>query len=155
MQAAQRARERGCAQVLWLDGNRHRALQEVGMMNLFVRIGDEVITPVLDGAFLAGVTRDAALRLLRRWDLRVSEREITIDEVIAASDRGDLREVFGTGTAAVVAPVGELATGERTLKIGDGRPGPIAARLYETLTGIQQGLREDVDGWMEPVPALS
>ena len=110
---AEEAQKAGYTQVLWLDGVEHRYLDEVGTMNIMLRIGDEVLTPALNGAILAGVTRDSVLTLLRDWGLRVAERPISIDEVIAAAQAGRL-EMWGTGTAAVISPVGELGfKGER------------------------------------------
>src|SRR5262249_25325320 len=106
--AAEEARRQGYAQVLWLDAAPRRGFEEVGMMNVFVHIGDEIATPPLEGTILAGVTRDAVLRVLRDWGQRVNERPITLDEVLAAHQRGTLREIFGSGTGAVIAPVGEL-----------------------------------------------
>ena len=100
--------------MLWLDGRERKYIDEVGTMNIMLKIGDEIVTPPLSGTILAGVTRDSALTLMREWGLRVSERPITIDEVVAAARQGTLEEVWGTGTAAVISPVGELAyKGER------------------------------------------
>jgi branched-chain amino acid aminotransferase len=105
---AEVAKKAGYTQVLWLDGVEHKYLDEVGTMNIMVKIGDEIITPPLNGTILAGVTRDSVLGLMRDWGLKVSERPISIDEVLAASKDGSLQEMWGTGTAAVVSPVGEL-----------------------------------------------
>jgi branched-chain amino acid aminotransferase len=150
--AAEEAKRRGYAQVLWLDAARHEELEEVGTMNLFVRIDDELVTPPLDGSILAGMTRDSVLTLLRSWGLRASERTITLGEVVAAHRSGKLREVFGCGTAAVISPVGELA-GEScgAMKIGDGGTGEIARRLYEGITAIQYARAPDPWGWLTPV----
>ena len=150
--AAQRARDRGYAQVLWLDAAEHRYLEEVGTMNLFLRIGDELITPPLHGSILPGVTRDSVLRVLRDWGLRVSERDVSLDEVRQAHAAGELREVFGCGTAAVISPVGELGIGDERLVIAGGGTGEIATRLYDELTGIQYGEKPDRYGWMVAVP---
>ena len=145
--AAERARALGCDQALWINPL-GKTLQEVGMMNVFVRIGDEVATPALDGSVLDGVTRHSALTLLRSWGIRASERPIPLDEVVGAHERGQLDEVFGTGTAASVQPVGELVFGDRVLKIRDGKPGPLAKRLHETIQAIQYGRQPDPEHWM-------
>ncbi len=148
LQASMEAKKRGYAQVLWLDALEHRYIEEVGTMNLFVRIGDEVITPPLDGTFLPGITRESALQILRDWGMKVSERKLSIDELREAHQKGELREVFGTGTAAVISPVGGLGFAEGELRIGDGKVGEVSKRLYDTLTGIQYGTVPDRHGWM-------
>ena len=126
--------------MLWLDGAEHRYLDEVGTMNIMLKIDDEVITPPLNGAILAGITRDSVLTLLRDWGLRVSERPVAIDEVIAAAKAGRL-EMWGTGTAAVISPVGELGyKGERYV-INGGKTGALTQKLYDTIVGIHTGLR--------------
>jgi branched-chain amino acid aminotransferase len=116
-------------------------------MNIMLKIGDEVITPPLNGALLAGVTRDSALALMREWGLRVSERPVTIDEVMAAADAGTLREVWGTGTAAVISPVGELVYKDRRIVVNAGRIGELTQRLYDTIVDIQYGAVADTRGW--------
>jgi branched-chain amino acid aminotransferase len=148
LQASVAAKKRGYAQVLWLDALEHRYIEEVGTMNLFVRLGDEVITPPLDGTFLPGITRESALTLLRDWGMKVSERKLSIDELREAHQRGTLTEVFGTGTAAVISPVGGLGFQEGELTIGNGGMGELSQRLYDALTGIQYGTRPDPHGWM-------
>jgi branched-chain amino acid aminotransferase len=120
-------------------------------MNVFVRIGDEVVTPPLGGTILPGITRDSVLELLRRWGVPVSEREITTDELRAAHAAGTLHEVFGCGTASVIAPVGTLGFATGDLTVGDGGPGEVARRLYDAITGIQYGTAEDPSGWMTVV----
>jgi branched-chain amino acid aminotransferase len=146
--AAEAAKKQGFAQVLWLDGARHEYLEEVGTMNLFVKIGGEVLTPSLDvGSILAGVTRDSILTLLRDWGVPVSERRIAWRELVEAHDKGTLEEVFGTGTAAVISPVGELASAGGTLRAGDGGVGPLAKRLYDAIVGIQYGTAPDPHAW--------
>lgn len=146
--AAEEAKEKGYAQVLWLDAKEHRWFEEVGTMNLFVRIADEVITPPLGGSILPGITRDSTLHLLREWKIPVTEREISIDEVREAHAKGTLQEIFGTGTAAVISPVKELCHKGEPLQVGDGTVGPIAKRLYDTLTGMQYGTLPDPYGWV-------
>jgi branched-chain amino acid aminotransferase len=152
LQVAAEARQLGCDQVLWLDAVERRFLEEVGTMNLFVVIGNEVATPPLGGSILAGVTRDSVLTLARDMGLTVNERPITVDELETAHANGTLREVFGTGTAAVIQSVGTLAdaSGERT--VGDGTPGPIAERLFDAITRIQYGEAPDPHGWRFAVP---
>ncbi|HEX3350909.1 MAG TPA: branched-chain amino acid aminotransferase [Acetobacteraceae bacterium] len=148
---AEEAQRAGYTQVLWLDGVEHRYLDEVGTMNIMLRIGDEVITPPLSGTILAGITRDSALTLMRDWGLRVSERPVAIDEVLAASKDGRLAEMWGTGTAAVVSPVGELGyKGERVV-INGGEIGPLTKRLYDAIVGIQYGTAPDPHGWARPL----
>ena len=145
--AAEQAKHEGFTQVLWLDGVHHKYIEEVGTSNIMLRIGDEVITPPLAGTILAGVTRDTSLALLRGWGVRVSERMITIDEVVAAADTGTLREVWATGTAAVISPVGELAYQGRRIVVNQGKIGELAQKLYDTIVAIQYGEAADPHGW--------
>jgi branched-chain amino acid aminotransferase len=149
--AADDAKHDGFTQVLWLDGRERKYLDEVGTMNIMVRIGDEMITPPLTGTILPGVTRDSALTLMREWGLRVSERPVSIDEVTAAADDGTLREAWGTGTAAVISPVGELSYKGQRIVINGGRIGEVTQRLYDAIVGIQYGTAPDPRGWMVPV----
>ncbi len=152
LRAGEQARRAGFAQVLWLDGVHHRYLDEAGSMNVMLRIDDEVVTPPLNGAILAGVTRDAAITLLRGWGVQVTERPIAIEEVTAAARSGALQEVWGLGTAAVVAAVGQLPYRGECLVVNGGRPGPVAQRLSDTITGIQCGRLPDPDAWMLTLP---
>ena len=145
--AAEEAKHEGFTQVLWLDGVEHRWIEEVGTSNIMLKIGDEVITPPLGGTILAGVTRDSALALLKSWGVRVSERRITIDEVVAAADNGTLQEVWATGTAAVISPVGELAYKGRRIVVNQGKIGATAQKLYDTIVAIQYGEAPDPHGW--------
>jgi branched-chain amino acid aminotransferase len=145
--AAEEAKHEGFTQVLWLDGVHRKHIEEVGTMNIMLRIGDEVITPPLAGTILAGVTRDSVLTLLREWGLRVSERAISIDEVREAAHRGTLREVWGTGTAAVISPVGELAFQRERIVVGGGGIGELTQKLYDAIVGIQYGTAPDPRGW--------
>jgi branched-chain amino acid aminotransferase len=149
--AAEEAKHAGFTQVLWLDGRERRYIDEVGTMNIMLKIGDEIVTPPLSGTILAGVTRDSALTLMREWGLRVSERPITIDEVATAARKGTLAEVWGTGTAAVISPVGELAYKGERLVINDGRIGQLTQKLYDAIVGIQYGTAPDPHGWTVPV----
>ena len=145
--AAEKAKHEGFTQVLWLDGVHRKYLEEVGTSNIMLRIADEVITPPLFGTILAGVTRDSAMTLLREWGVRVVERAITIDEVLEAAHRGTLQEVWATGTAAVISPVGELAYKDERIPVNGGRTGPIAQRLYDTIVSIQYAKAPDTHGW--------
>ena len=145
--AAEEAKHEGFTQVLWLDGVHRKYIEEVGTMNIMLKIGDEVITPPLAGTILAGVTRDSALALMRGWGLRVSERPVTIDEVVAAAHGGTLEEVWGTGTAAVISPVGELAYQDERIVVNGGRIGPLTQKLYDTIVAIQYGAAPDTAGW--------
>lgn len=147
LSASEEAKHEGYTQVLWLDGVHRKYLDEVGTMNLMLKIGDEIITPPLAGTILPGVTRDSVLALTRRWGLPVSERLVSIDEVVAAHERGTLAEIWGTGTAAVISPVGELAYKGRQMVINGGRIGPLTQRLYDAIVGIQYGQAPDPDGW--------
>ena len=149
--AAEEAKKRGYSQVLWTDANEHHYLEEVGTMNMIVRIKDEFVTPPLEGTILAGVTRDSIMTLLREWGFQVSERPVGMEEIISAHKRGDLREMFGCGTAAVITPVGELGWKGESLSVNGGQPGEMARRLFDTITGIQYGRLPDPHSWMTPV----
>jgi branched-chain amino acid aminotransferase len=149
--AGDKAHQAGYTQVLWLDGVEQKYIEEVGSMNIFFMIDDELITPALNGSILPGITRDSVLALGKQWGLRVSEKQITIDDVITAHGAGRLQEIFGSGTAAVISPVGELRFGDQVLQIGDGRVGPLAQKLFDAITAIQYGQTEDTMGWIEPI----
>ncbi len=145
--AAEEAHHAGFTQVLWLDARERKYVEEVGTMNIMFRLGDEVVTPPLGGTILPGVTRDSALVLLREWGLEVAERPITVDEVIGAARSGALREAWGTGTAAVISPVGELAyKGERVV-IHGGKIGELTDRLYRAIVDVQYARVPDTRGW--------
>lgn len=137
----------GFAQVLWLDGVEKKYIEEVGSMNVFFKINGEIITPALNGSILQGVTRDSVIQLLKHWGLPVVERRIAMAEIAEAYESGTLEEAFGTGTAAVISPIGQLTWEEKDLIINDGRTGEISKKLYDTLTGIQYGKVEDPFGW--------
>jgi branched-chain amino acid aminotransferase len=146
--AAEEAKHAGFTQVLWLDGRERKYLDEVGTMNIMLKIGDEVITPALgSGTIQPGVTRDSALTLMREWGLRVSERQVSIDEVARAAHDGALEEVWGTGTAAVISPVGELAYKGERIVINGGKIGELTQKLYDTIVGIQYATAPDTRGW--------
>ena len=143
-----KAEELGYAQVLWLDGIEHKYIDEVGAMNVFFVIDGEVITPTTEaGSILPGVTRMSCIELLKSWGYKVSERRLSIDEVVDAYKAGKLGEAFGTGTAAVISPIGELNNGGDKMIINDGKIGDVATKLYNNLTGIQWGKVEDSFGW--------
>ena len=141
------AKKKGFTQVLWLDGIERKYVEEVGTMNLFFLIGDELITPPLEGTILPGVTRDSVIHLARDWGVKASERRLSIDEVFAASRKGTLKEVFGSGTAAVISPVGEIHHEGQKMIVNENKIGPLAQKLYDEITGIQYGERPDKFGW--------
>lgn len=141
------AEKEGYSQTLWLDGKEHKYIEEVGSMNIFFKINGTVITPELTGSILPGITRDSMIKLLKSKNIPVEERRISIDEVVEAAEKGTLEEVFGTGTAAVISPVGELKWLDKHIVVNDGKIGEISQMLYDTLTGIQYGKIEDPFGW--------
>jgi len=145
--AGEEAKHQGFTQVLWLDGVHRKYVDEVGTMNIMLKIGDEVITPPLTGTILPGVTRDSALTLMHEWGLEVSERQISIDEVVLAHKRGTLTEVWGTGTAAVISPVGELFYRGEKMVINGGEIGPLTRKLYDAIVAIQYAQAPDRHNW--------
>ncbi len=145
------AHKQNYSQVLWLDGVERKYIEEVGAMNIFFVIGDEVVTPSLQGSILSGITRKSVIELCNSWGLKVSERRISIDEIAEVYKNGMLKEVFGTGTAAVISPVGHLKWNDMVMEINDNKIGEISQRVYDTLTGIQYGKLEDTHGWITPV----
>ena len=148
--ATKLANEDGYTQVMWLDGVELKYVEEVGSMNIFFVIGDELVTPKLNGSILSGVTRDSVIQLAELWGIKVVERKISIDEVYAAHADGSLKEVFGSGTAAVISPVGNIKFDGREITVGDGGVGPLAARFFNDLTAIQYGKAEDPFNWILP-----
>ena len=142
-----KAHEEGYAQVLWLDGVHRKYIEEVGAMNIFFKINGTVVTPALNGSILPGVTRDSAIQLCKMWGIPVEERQISVDEVIKTAENGEMEECFGTGTAAVVSPVGELRFENEKMPIGDNQIGALTQRIYDTITGIQLGKIEGPEGW--------
>jgi len=147
--AAKKAQVAGFSQVLWLDGVERRYIEEVGAMNIFFRIDDEIITPSLDsGSILPGITRDSCIQLLRSRGHAVTERRIAIDELCQHMRDGRVREIFGSGTAAVVTPVGGIQVCDEFFTINDGKSGEVTTMLYNTLTGIQTGKVADEFGWV-------
>ncbi|MFZ4451462.1 branched-chain amino acid aminotransferase [Salibacterium aidingense] len=151
LKAQTKADELGYDQVLWLDAIEKKYVEEVGSMNIFFKINGEVITPALNGSILDGITRDSVIELLRHWNYNVQERRISIEEIKAAHQDGTLEEVFGTGTAAVISPVGKLKWKEEELTINHNETGALSLSLYETIAGIQTGEKEDKLGWTVPL----
>lgn len=152
LKGQEKAEKMGYAQVLWLDGVHRKYIDEVGAMNVFFVIDGVVITPDLtDGNILPGVTRRSCIELLQSWGVPVEERKLSIDEVIEAHKNGKLNEVFGTGTAAVISPVGELFDNGEKMVINNNQIGPISQKLYDAITGIQWGKLPDDMGWTVPV----
>jgi branched-chain amino acid aminotransferase len=141
------AKKKGFTQVLWLDGVDGKYVEEVGTMNIFFLIGDELITPPLEGTILPGVTRDSVIHLAKEWKIKATERKISIDEVFKTTKDGRLKEIFGSGTAAVISPVGEIHHNIGSIIINEGKIGPLAQKLYDEITGIQYGEKEDKYGW--------
>ncbi len=146
-----KAHDAGYSQVLWLDGVERKYIEEVGAMNIFFKIDGEIVTPMLNGSILPGITRDSVLTLCRDFGYKVSERKVSVEELIEAQKSGKLEEVFGTGTAAVISPVGKLRYKDDVMTIGDGSIGEVSQRLYDTVTGIQLGKLEDKFGWRQTV----
>jgi branched-chain amino acid aminotransferase len=147
IRAAERAEQAGFSQVLWLDGVHRKYIEEVGSMNVLFKVDGQVITPALTGSVLPGITRRSCLELLRDWGVPVCERLITAQELFDAADSGKLEEAFGSGTAAVVSPIGEMRWENRVAVINGGNIGHLTKRLYDTITGIQWGTEPDPYGW--------
>jgi branched-chain amino acid aminotransferase len=149
--AGEKAHEAGYTQVLWLDGVEQKYLEEVGSMNIFFVIDNEIVTPELNGSILPGITRKSVLELAAHWGDKAAERKISIDDLMDAHAAGKLQEVFGAGTAAVISPVGEIKYGDKVITIADNQVGPVAQKYYQAITDIQYGKSEDPMGWVEPV----
>lgn len=147
LRAGQRAEENGYTQVLWLDGVERKYIEEVGAMNVMFKISGKIVTPALSGSILPGITRKSCIELLRDWGYTVEERPISVDELFAAAADGTLEEAWGTGTAAVVSPIGQLYYNGTAHTLCDGKIGEIAQKLYDNLTGIQWGKLPDAHGW--------
>ncbi|MBY0120444.1 branched-chain amino acid aminotransferase [Bacillus sp. S/N-304-OC-R1] len=147
LKAQEESSKSGYSQVLWLDGKEKKYIEEVGSMNVFFKINGEIVTPELNGSILQGVTRDSIIHLLKHWNLPVVERKISMDEVYQASLDGTLEEAFGTGTAAVISPIGELFWKNEKMIVNNGETGTLTKKLYDTLTGIQNGTQPDPFGW--------
>ncbi|WP_332628992.1 branched-chain amino acid aminotransferase [Halalkalibacter flavus] len=145
--AQERATKEGYSQVLWLDGVEKKYIEEVGSMNVFFKVNGEIITPELNGSILEGITRMSIIEVLKDWGIPITERKLSLEELYEAYEQGQLEEAFGTGTAAVISPVGELNWGERKMQINKGEIGELSQRLYDTLTGIQTGKIADTYNW--------
>lgn len=145
--AQEEAQKKGCAQVLWLDGVEKAYIEEVGSMNVFFKVNGEIWTPALNGSILPGVTRDSVIELLKDWGLNVVERKISMQELYDAYMSGALEEAFGTGTAAVISPIGELKWEDKEMVINNGESGPISMKLYRTICDIQTGTIDDPFKW--------
>lgn len=151
MRAENRAEKAGYTQVLWLDGVHRKYIEEVGSMNVMFKIAGKIVTPELAGSVLPGITRKSCLEMMRSWGYEVEERLISIDELIEAVKNGTLEEAWGTGTAAVVSPIGTLNYMGEEFVVGNGGIGEVTQRLYDSLTGIQWGKIEDNFGWTDRV----
>jgi len=148
VKALTEAQQRGYTQVLWLDAIERKYIEEVGTSNIFIVIGDEIITPPLKGTILPGITRDSVLQLARDRGLKTTERPISIDEVVRANENGNLKEIFSTGTAAVISPIGELSYQEQVIRINKGRAGELSVFFFNELQAMQRGEREDSHDWL-------
>ncbi len=154
LRAQARAAKKGFTQVLWLDAIERRWVEEVGTMNICFIIKDELVTAPLGGTILPGVTRDSILTIARHWGMKVSERRISIEEVMESAQTGALQECFGTGTAAVISPVGVISYRGREVQVNKNKTGPIAQKLYSYITRLQHGEEEDPFGWVERIDQL-
>ncbi len=148
LKAGLEAKKKGFDQVLWLDGRERRFIEEVGAMNMFFAYGTHIVTPPMTGSILSGVTRDSVLKLAPALGCTVEERQIDIHDLMADIRSGKVTEAFGSGTAAVITPVGKLCYKEECLQLTGGKVGEITQRLYDTLTGIQTGKLKDEFGWV-------
>lgn len=147
LRAGKRAAEKGFSQVLWLDGVERKYIEEVGAMNVMFMIGDTIVTPKLTGSVLPGITRKSCLEILKDWGYKVEERLLSVDELISATENGQLKEAWGTGTAAVVSPIGHLNYEGKDHIVSNNQIGELTQRLYDELTGIQWGKKPDVRSW--------
>jgi len=154
LRAQVEAKKEGYAQVLWLDGVERKYVEEVGTSNIFFKINGELITPALNGSILSGMTRRTVLELAREWGMKVSERHISIEEIFGAHEKGTLEEAFGSGTAAVISPVGELSWKGKKLIINNNQTGPVSQKFFDEITGLQSGSIQDRHGWVDTVTKL-
>ena len=149
--AGERAAQQGYSQVLWLDGVERKYIEEVGAMNVMFKIGGKIVTPMLSGSILPGITRMSCIAVLKDKGFEVEERLLSIDELAAAMENGTLEEAWGCGTAAVVSPIGELCYKGVKYPVNNGEIGEVTQMLYDTLTGIQWGKIEDKFGWIQEI----
>lgn len=147
LRAGKRAEEKGYTQVLWLDGVERKYIEEVGSMNVMFKVNGKIITPALTGSVLPGITRKSCVELLKEWGYTVEERPFSVDELFEAAEKGTLEEAWGTGTAAVVSPIGKLFYKDKEYTVSDNKIGALTQKLYDNLTGIQWGRLEDTHGW--------
>lgn len=146
-----KAEKMGCSQVLWLDGVNRKYVEEVGTMNIMFKIDNEIYTAPIEGTVLPGVTRDSIIHILRDWGYKVNETHLSIDDLMKAGHEGRLEEAFGTGTAAVISPVGEFIYRDDKVEVNGFKTGELTQKLYNYLTGIQWGTEEDKYGWIVEV----
>ena len=146
--AAEEAKKKGYTQVLWLDGIEQKYIEEVGTMNIFIRFRNEVVTPMLNGSILPGVTRDSVIQILKDWNINITERLVSVDEILSEYKKGNLLEIFGTGTAAIISSVGILGYKDLELKLNPLEAGELAHRLFNELTSIHNGSIEDEHNWL-------
>lgn len=151
LKAQEIAHEKGYEQILWLDAYEQKYIEEIGSANAFFVIGDEIVTSELNGSILPGITRDSIIALCKKKGYKISERKVSIDELEDAYRKGQLKEMFASGTAAIVSPVGELLYKGEHMVINDNKIGPVAQEMYDTIYGIQTGKIEDFMGWTVPV----
>ena len=151
LRAGNRAEQKGYTQVLWLDGVHRKYIEEVGAMNVMFKVNGKILTPDLNGSVLDGITRRSCIQLLKDWGYEVEERRISAEELFEAAKNGTLEEAWGTGTAAVVSPIGELAEGDEKCIINNNQIGEVTQKLYDQLTGIQWGRVEDPHNWITKI----
>ena len=149
--AGDKAIEKGFSQVLWLDGVERKYVEEGGGMNIMFKIAGKVVTPMLTGSILDGITRRSCIALVKSWGMPIEERLISVDELFEAAANGTLEEAWCVGTAAVISPIGELSWGDRDYKVNDNKIGALSQKLYDELTGIQWGTKPDPFGWVCPI----
>jgi branched-chain amino acid aminotransferase len=149
--ATEEAKRKGFTQVLWLDAVERKYVEEVGTMNMFFVIEDEVITAPLKGSILPGITRDSVIRLIKDWGIKMTERALSIDEIIDTAEKGTLKEAFGTGTAAVISPVGQITYKGRDHVVAGGKMGALSQRLYDEIVAIMYGEKKEPYGWSERI----
>jgi branched-chain amino acid aminotransferase len=149
--ASKVAMDKGFTQVLWLDAIERKYIEEVGTSNVFFLIGDELITPPLGGSILPGVTRNSIIQIARSWNVSVSERPVSMDEILDTSSNGTLKEAFASGTAAIVSPIGKISYRERAIIINEGKTGNLTEKLYNEILKIQYGEKDDPFGWRVPI----
>ncbi len=149
--AGERAEKKGYSQVLWLDGVERKYIEEVGAMNVMFKIDGKIVTPMLSGSILPGITRMSCIKVLKEKGFTVEERLLSIDELADALEKGKLEEAWGCGTAAVVSPIGELCYKDKKYSVNNGKIGETTQMLYDTLTGIQWGKLPDTFGWTKEI----